>query len=273
MCFNDSLYTKMITSRWTEMSEDGWRSSYECCLPGWRRGSKLSSQLARHCCSALAASDTPPTQQIGPTTAYLLCTLALFALCWAHRNYTEIDRYNGRHQTSLPLSIFTRWVAHSYSGLRSRHDSAPAAAWLYNEFICRLVYIEHASNCAVTCHKWNFTVAIVAKLNMIDFSYNAHGACWLLTLPCPPDATPASVPGGITNNRSLPGDRLHQMWQCSDPWHICIFVLWPRNVVTGSLSPPTSRQMMPVFCSRYSPHRAVCFNCGTFTKCVNDISR
>ena len=118
-------------------SGDGWRSSFKCCLPGWRRGSKLSLQLARHCCSALAALDTPPTQQIAPTTAYLLCTLGLFALCWAHRNYTEIDRYNGGHQTSLPLSIFTRWMAHtahSYSGLRSRHDSAPAAAFTMNSF-------------------------------------------------------------------------------------------------------------------------------------------
>ena len=128
-----------VTMDWKEdgtcrRGQPGWRSSYECCLPGWRRGSKLSSQLARHCCSALAASDTPPTQQIGPTTAYLLCTLALFALCWAHRNYTEIDRYNGRHQTSLPLSIFTRWVAHSYSGLRSRHDSDPAAGFTMNSF-------------------------------------------------------------------------------------------------------------------------------------------
>ena len=148
MRFNDSLYPKMITSRWTEMrmehvvwteqsaggGQSGWRSSFQCCLPGWRRGSKLSLQLARHCCSALAALDTPPTQQIAPTTAYLLCTLGLFALCWAHRNYTEIDRYNGGHQTSLPLSIFTRWMAHSYSGLRSRHDSDPAAGFTMNSF-------------------------------------------------------------------------------------------------------------------------------------------
>ena len=164
MCFNDSLYTKMITSRWTEMrmehvvwteqsaggGQSGWRSSFQCCLPGWRRGSKLSLQLARHCCSPLAALDTPPTQQIAPTTAYLLCTLGLFALCWAHRNYTEIDRYNGGHQTSLPLSIFTRWMAHRSQLLRTPLKTRlGSSGCLYDEFICRLVYIEHASNCAV----------------------------------------------------------------------------------------------------------------------------